>query len=403
LKPTQILKGKSLTGDGSQWLRKGLVVFQFVITITLISSIVIIQKQLDYIRSKSLGFNAEQTILIPMRTGQASSQYQSLQESFRAIHGVKNVSAANSIPSTPHARDWLLYKEGLSNDQAIQHEVITVDQDYFKTMDIDFVGGRDFNILTDNLESDTTNVARIIVNEATLYENQIPLNEALNTALIFEINNERYILNIIGVVKDFHQFSLHRKIPAMVFMLPGDRSHFSYVTASVEMGNFQTVKTLMKNEWDKRVQDAPFETIFLDQNVQKLYENEARTSTILSISTVIALVISCLGLYGLSVYIAERKTKEIGIRKVVGASVETIVGMLSKEYIKLVVIAFAISVPLGWYFMERWLSSFAYRIEPDVMIFVISGAISFGIAWLTVSFESFRAANRNPVETLRNS
>ena len=158
----------------------------------------------------------------------------------------------------------------------------------------------------------------------------------------------------------------------------------------------------MKQLWDRRINDAPFESIFLKENLKTLYTVEARTSTILTISTTIALLISCLGLYGLSVYVAERKTKEIGIRKVVGASIESIVGMLSKEYIKLIVISFVISVPLGYYFMNKWLEGFAYKITPGMSVFIISGLVSFLIAWLTISFESFRAASKNPVDAFKD-
>jgi putative ABC transport system permease protein len=189
----------------------------------------------------------------------------------------------------------------------------------------------------------------------------------------------------------------------MLFILPSDRNWFSFLAASIDMNRFADINDEMKTLWNTRINDAPFESIFMDENVKKMYTAEARTSNILTISTIIALIISCLGLYGLSVYVAERKTKEIGIRKVVGASVHTIVGMLSKEYIKLIIISFIISIPLGYYFMDRWLESFAYRIEPGVAVFVISGLTAFVIAWLTISFESFRAANRNPVDTLRNS
>ena len=174
------------------------------------------------------------------------------------------------------------------------------------------------------------------------------------------------------------------------------------MAVSVGLEEYSRVYDDMKNVWDKQVAELPFESVFLNENIQTMYKEEKRISTLLTISTVIAVLISCLGLYGLSVYVAERKTKEIGIRKVVGASVQSIVSMLSKEYIQLILISFLISAPLGYYAMDKWLEGFAYRISPGVTVFLISGVISFAIAWLTVSFESFRAASRNPVDTLRN-
>ncbi|HEY0652286.1 MAG TPA: ABC transporter permease [Chryseosolibacter sp.] len=401
LKPTQVLKGKSLSTDGSQWLRKGLVVFQFVITITLISSIFIIQQQLNFIQSKSLGFNTDEVIMIPMRTAQATSQYTTLKSSFENIRGVKAVSATSSIPSTPLFRDWGVYKKGWTNDQSLKHDIVNVDIDYFKTMNIELIAGRDFIIGQDNVPGDTVNTTKIILNEASLKAFDIPLSEAVGATIYFEPGSERYEFTVIGVVKDFHQFSLHREIGPMLFIFAGNRNFFPYMAATINMHDYQAVTYEMKKLWDDRINNAPFESIPLNDNLKQLYSAEQRTSTILSISTIMALLISCLGLYGLSVYVAERKTKEIGIRKVVGASVESIVGMLSKEYIKLILISFMISVPLGYYFMTRWLEGFAYKITPGVLVFVISGAVSFLIAWLTISFESFRAASKNPVETFR--
>jgi putative ABC transport system permease protein len=401
LKPTQVLKGKLLSADGSQWLRKGLVVFQFVITITLISSIVIIQRQLKFIQSKSLGFNTDQVIMIPIRTEQVSQQYEGMRESFKQLAGVNMVSASSGIPSTPLFSDWSIYKEGGSNDQSVQHDIVMVDKDYFKVMDIKLIAGRDFIAEQDNIAGDTINPVRMIVNEASLKALGIPLENAVGSIVYFQPGQEPYKYSIIGVVKNFHQFSLHREIRPMTFMIPFNRAGFRYIAASIAMESYQQITGQMKKIWDQRINDAPFESIFLKENLKTLYTVEARTSTILTISTTIALLISCLGLYGLSVYVAERKTKEIGIRKVVGASIESIVGMLSTEYIKLIVISFVISVPLGYYFMNKWLEGFAYKITPGISVFVISGLASFLIAWLTISFESFRAATKNPVDAFR--
>jgi putative ABC transport system permease protein len=402
LKPTQVLKGKSVT-SGSQWLRKSLVVFQFVITITLISSIVIIQKQLNYIQTKSLGFDTEQVIMIPLRTAPASQQYPALKSEFEKIPGVNLVSATTSIPSTPLFRDWGVYKQGNTNDQSLRHEVVSVDPDYFKMLKVELLEGRDFISDQDNQPSDTINPTRIIVNEASLAALDIPLEKALGTIIYFEPGQDRYEFQVIGVVKDFHQFSLHRKISPMIFMYPGNRTRYPYLAASIDMTKYPDIQAQMKKVWDDRINDIAFETVFLNDNIQKLYATEARTSTMLTISTTIALIISCLGLYGLSVYVAERKTKEIGIRKVVGASVQSIVGMLSTEYVKLIIISFVIAIPIGYYFMNKWLEGFAYKIEPGIMVFVISGAVAFLVAWLTISFESFRAANKNPVDTFRTN
>jgi putative ABC transport system permease protein len=402
MKPTQVLKGKTLSSDGSQWLRKGLVVFQFVITITLISSIVIIQKQIDFIRTKSLGFDAEQVVMVPMRTVQATQQYTALKDAVEKLSGVNHVSATSSVPSTPLSRDWMLYKQGSTSDKTVTHDIIGVDQGYFTTMGIELIAGRDFVIGQDNVPTDTAATTKVIVNEASLKAFDIDLKDAVGSTLYFQPGAERYELTVIGVVRDFHQFSLHRQIRPMLLILSGNRNYFPYMAVNMNTASHEHLLAEMKEIWEQRIDNAPFESIFVNENVKNLYEAEKRTSTILSISTIIALLISCFGLYGLSLYVAERKTKEIGIRKVVGATAQSIVGMLSIEYVRLIVISFAVSVPLGYYFMNKWLEQFAYKITPGVTVFIVSGLISFVIAWLTISFESFRAANRNPVETLRN-
>jgi putative ABC transport system permease protein len=241
------------------------------------------------------------------------------------------------------------------------------------------------------------------VNESSLKALNIPLEDAVGMSFFFAPAGEPYEFTVIGVVKDFHQFSLHQEITPMIFLIPVSRTNFNYLAASIDLTAYQDLYNRMKSIWDERVHDVPFEMVFLSENVKNLYSDEARTSTLLKIATTIALIISCLGLYALSVYVAARKTKEIGIRKVFGASAESVTGMLSIEYIILIVISLLISVPLGYYAMSKWLEAFAYKIKPGAMVFVISGLVSFLIAWLTISFESIRAAYRNPAETLRSS
>jgi putative ABC transport system permease protein len=401
MQPAKVMKGKT-NPVGSQMLRKGLIVFQFVITITLISGIFIIQKQLSFIQSKTLGFNPDQLVMIPMRTPQAAAQYPSLKNAFSGIGGVRMISGTTAVPSTPLNTDWMIFKEGSTLDQAITHDTLRIDADYFNAMDIDIIAGRDFIVGQDNVPGDTVNRSKVIVNESSLKAMGLPLAEAVGSTVYFQPDNDRYPFTIIGVVKDFHQFSLHREIRPMMFILSGSRRYFSYVAASVNIKEWAAISSQMKDIWDRTIDSAPFESIFVNDNLKEQYGAEKRTSTMLSICTAIALVISCLGLYGLSVFIAERRTKELGIRKVVGATIPGLVAMLSKDYLKLIVIAFALSIPIGLYFTERWLEAFAYRTTADVWIFLLAGVISFTVAWLTVSFESIRAARRNPVETLRS-
>ena len=398
--PAKVLKNKSLTSDGSRWLRQGLVVFQFVITITLISAIIIVQKQLNYIQSKPLGFNQEHKVMIPMRTEEVTRSFVNLRNAFRDIAGVKAVSATTSLPSTPVFRDFAVFPKGSTPDKGVLHRVVHVDEDYFKVLDIKLLAGRDFVAESDTL-SYIVNDNKIIVNQACLKEFNIPLSEAIGAQLFSDFGSERRF-EILGVVEDFHQFSLHQPIAPMIFFVPAGRTNYSFITASINGENYAHTLAQMKEAWDKIVRNTPFESQFLSDSVKKQYEEDSKISLMLTWSTGLAILICCLGLYGLSVYVAERRVKEIGIRKVLGASVPNIVSMLSRDFIKLVVVAFVIAVPLGYYAMDTWLQNFAYKIELGVTVFILSGVVAFLIAYFTVGFESLKAAVNNPVKALRN-
>jgi putative ABC transport system permease protein len=398
--PVLVMRSKNLSGDGSQFLRKGLVVFQFIIAITLISSILIVQEQMRFIKNKPLGFDPENVVAIPMRTRDAADNFLSLRNEFKQIAGVKEVSAATSLPSTPVFRDFGLYAQGSTMDNSVLHRVVQCDDKFFNTVGIKLIAGRDFMPETDTFTySGTYN--RIIVNEQSLKVFNIPLEKALGAHLMTEWDGRVRDHEIIGVVEDFHQFSLHQPLAPMLFHVPNRRTQYITIAALVEGNNYAATITQMKTTWDKLVPATPFESQLLKDIVGNQYETDTRISTMLTISTILAIVISCLGLYGLSIFVAERKLKEIGIRKVLGASAPGIVGMLSKEFVVLVMVAFVVSVPLGYYAMNKWLEGFAYKISPGITVFIVAGLISFLIAWFTVGFESVKAALGNPVKALR--
>lgn len=397
--PAKVLKDKRLSG-GSQWLRKSLVVFQFVVSISLISAILIIHKQLDYIQNKSLGFNPEQNIVIPMRTSEARDHYMELKNSIQQIAGVSQVSATTSLPSTPLLRDYGLYQQGSSPDNAILHRMIHTDENYFDLLKIKLIAGRDFDNQRDqfNAEDETINT---IVNEASLREYGLTPEEAVGSLLLSDFDEKIQYHKIIGVVEDFHQFSLHDKIIPIMFKVPASKKNFIFITMSVETANYENIISQLETNWKTQVPGTPFESTFLSDNVNKQYEEDQRISSIMTGFTAIAIIISCMGLYGLSVYMAERRVKEIGIRKVLGASVTGIVSLLTTDFLKLILIAFVIAAPIGYYVMDQWLQSFAYQTTLGVFVFILAGIVSFAIAWITVGFESFRAAAGNPVNSLK--
>jgi putative ABC transport system permease protein len=399
--PAQVLKDKRLSGGSSNWLRRGLVVFQFIISITLISAIVIIQKQMSFIQSKPLGFDVENKIMIPFRSEEAKDNYTQIKNAAKQLAQVTEVSGTTSLPSTPLLRDFAIYPKGSSYDKAVLHRNMGIDENYFKSLNIKVVAGREFNYVSDSMSWDNRN-RKVMVNEMSLKELGLELDKAVGATVYAEFDGQVYNHEIIGVVEDFHQFSLHQSMAPLLFYIPAKANTYNYLVLSTSTKNTNDVTAQLQTKWKEVIPNTPFESSLLSDSVAKQYVEDSRTSIILSIATGLAILISCLGLYGLSIYVAERRIKEIGIRKVMGASVTGIVGLLTKEFVKLVVIAFIVAVPLGYYAMDKWLAGFAYRIELNAIVFVLAGIISLAIAWATISFESIKAAVSNPVKSLRN-
>jgi putative ABC transport system permease protein len=399
--PARVLKDKRLSGGSSNFLRKGLVVFQFVISITLISSIVVIQRQLNFIQSKPLGFESEYRLMVPLRTHEAKQQYLQLKSSFSEVAGIEKISAARSLPSTPMLSDFSLYPQGSTLERSIMHRNTIVDENYFDVLDIHLIAGRGLVYETDSFSWENPN-RKVLVNKASLQVFNIPLDEAVGTILLSEWENRTFKHEIVGVLDDFHQFSLHQPIAPLLFWIPANRGSYNFIVASVNKDRYKDVLSQLESKWKESVHNTPFEIDFLSDSVKRQYQNDQRVSIIITVFTGLAIFISCLGLYGLSVYVAERKVKEIGIRKILGGSVTSIVTLLSKEFVKLVLISLIIAVPIGYYIMNEWLQGFAYKIELNVVIFILTGLISLSIAWLTVGFESIKAAIANPVNSLRN-
>jgi putative ABC transport system permease protein len=226
-------------------------------------------------------------------------------------------------------------------------------------------------------------------------------DNALGQSLYFDWQGRTIAFEIIGVMEDYHQESLKQAIYPLLFLV-NDTPTYSFAIASIDGQNLSQTLSDFETTWKAINSDTPFEYSFLDENVQKQYEEDRKVSMVISSFTIIAMIISCLGLYGLSTFMAERRFKEIGVRKVMGASVQQIVSMMSGEFMKLVCIAFVIAVPLSWYAINKWLEGFEYKTTVDASVFIIAGLSALLIALLTVSFESIRAASGNPVTALRN-
>ena len=394
--PAQVLKGKMATHRSSGWLRKTLVVFQFVIAICLISGVVIILSQLNYMREQPVGFEVTSRVVIPLRTPEAAHQYQALKNQLSRQPEIEQITATNAVPGMNVIMDMGLYPTGSTVENSVICRRYFMDEDFVEVLQLQLLAGR--NVAQISAQSAEN---PILVNQLALEKMGIPWEKAVGEKLYRESDREKVTYEIIGVVNDFHQQSLHEPMAPMVFQ-PGDSSTYSYLIASVHPAAMKAALTQMKQAWQETISGLPFEYTLLDDQIQHQYESDLQMMQVISSFTLIAILISCLGLYGLSAFVAERKVKEIGIRKVMGARVSSIVGLLSRDFTKLVLIAFVVSVPLSYYVMNRWLQDFAYRIDIGLWSFAVAGLTALVIAWLTISYHSLRAAWANPVDSLRS-
>ncbi len=386
IKPILAIKSTINLQSGNSGLRKGLVVFQFVISITLISTVIIVIQQFNYTQQKNLGYEKNNLIGIQLNTRNARDKFEGLKSEFLKVPGVTEISGSRVSPSEDIINGASFYLPGRNPEDRTQAQVNLVGKNYINTMGIVLSKGRDFR------ESDST---QIIVNEATLKAFNIKPEDALTSRLLTGGANE---FEIVGVMGDFHFSSLKEAIQPLVLFRDGDPHR---LLLRFETSNYGELMANLEGIWKANVKDSPFVPAFIDKEVEKLYEEEKRVGQIAALFTILAIIISCLGLFGLVSYIAEQKKKEIGIRKVLGASINSVVQLLTKDFLKLVGIAFLIASPIAYYFMQRWLEDFTYKIEINVWVFVLAGSFALVITLLTVGFQSIKSAVANPVKSLR--
>jgi putative ABC transport system permease protein len=398
--PAQVLKGGVTNGKfvnnlSAVALRRGLVVFQFVVSVGLVLATFVIQEQMRFLRTKSLGFTQDQQIAIPFRSSESRGIYTTYRNEILRNSQVIAASGTQYYPGIVNPSDFGLYRP----DQSVKESQIVktnhVDFEYLQTMGFQLRAGR---LFSRQFPGDTNN--RMVVNEATLRKLQIPLTKAIGQNLQFDWQGKTHKFEIVGVLKDFHYENLHQVIEPYAFML-NNRPDFNYIIAHVNGANMPTVLDFLEQKWKALRPDDPFEYTFLNEDFQKNYQAEARTSQIVSYFTAISILISCLGLFGLAAFAAQQRTKEIGVRKVLGATVANIVFLLASDFLKLVLIAILIASPLAWWAMHKWLQDFAYRIDIPWWVFGVAGLLAIMIAFVTVSFQSIKAALMNPVKSLR--
>jgi putative ABC transport system permease protein len=395
-KPIKVLKGRFTNSLAAVTLRKGLVIFQFIISVVLIIAAIVIGKQMRYMQTKDLGFSKDQQIVIPLRSNNAKNIYTALKTEVKRIEGVKEVGASLYYPGIMNPSDLLLRKEGASVQDQKMVRFNTVDESFLQTLEIKPVAGR---LYSKDFPGDTA--AKIIINEETVKQmGYRSAEEAVGKNLLFDWEGQTNRFPVIGVVKDFHFQDL--RVPIMPYMFFLSRfPSYNYLIVNAHKADLSSLLKNIGTTWHNLNPVEPFEYSFLDDDFQKNYESEAKLQGMVDSFTIIAILISCLGLFGLATFSAEQRVKEIGIRKVLGASVSNLVGLLSKEFIKLVLISLVIASPIAWFAMNKWLQDFAYRTSIGWWVFVVTGVVALTIAIVTVSFQAIRAALTNPVKNLR--
>jgi len=385
LQPVSVLKGVLKTSPRSFILRRALVVIQFSISIGLIICTGVMYGQLSYLKNRQLGFDKENVVIIEW--AHAIQRLESFKSELLKSVDVMSVSASKNVPPDPSVRSYVVDLEGVGRRDM---KIIMVDHDFMRTLGIELKAGRDFsgNWPTDSGEA-------VILNEEAAKE----LGWASPVGKRFDIPYFQKRGRVIGVVKDFNFESLYHQISPVAFIL--SPRWYSKLAVRVRSDHLPDTIDFLRREWEEFVPDRPFSFYFLNDRLDQLYRAEKQRGQITGVFSALAIFVACLGLLGLASFTVERRTKEIGIRKVLGASVSSIVVLLSREFIILIAVANLIAWPAAYYAMRRWLQDFAYRIELGPGVFVLGGMLALGIALLTVSLQAVKAARANPVDALR--
>ena len=390
-RPTQTLKGSFKTSAKGAVLRKGLVVVQFLISIGLIMSTLIVFNQLSYMRDLELGFEKERMIFIPSRYGAGTAEnFPVLKDRLEQFPEINGVTLSSRVPGKEMGNNVVRLGWDQNADWS-DMRFITVDYDFIETYDLEIVAGRGFDrsFGSDRLEG-------FILNEAGV--NRLGFaspEEAIGKQLAWRQQQGR----VIGVLKDFYFMSVQNAIEP--FIMPMQTRAAGYLSARVETANFDEVIKRVEAAYNEIMPDRIFEYSFLNEDFNRQYQSEESFSSVFTFFAIIAILIACLGLYGLAAYTAQQKVKEIGIRKVLGATEGGVVFLLSKDFIKLVLVSFVIAAPLAYYLMDGWLKEFAERVSIGATVFLVAAGISLTIAILTVSYQSIKAAVANPIKSLR--
>lgn len=403
-KPVIVLKGLNVSGKNIFNLRKVLVVVQFIISVTLITGTLIVLKQFRFIQNAKLGLDKEEVLLV-QGVGQmpSAASYEGLKNELLKLPEVKKMAGADGIVGGQNWTNGMRFK-GSENEQLVNF--LTVGYDFIDVMGMEIKEGRSFSRLFpgDTLQDGQPGTTErqsgsIILNETAVKQLGVPSPVIGQQIVWAEDEDTTYNVILVGVVKDFHFTSMRNEIKPFAFVMNPRRE--GIFTVKLASANIRNSIASIEKIWNRFSPDRPFQYSFLDETYSRLYQSEERFNRVFLCITALAIIIACMGLFGLTAFMIEQRTKEIGIRKVIGASVTNIVTLLSKDFVRLVLIAFIIAVPVAWYFMNKWLQDFAYRVEIGWWIFGVAGLLAVCIALFTVSFQAIKAAIANPVKSLR--
>lgn len=389
----KVIKGNFTSHISAAGIRRSLVVLQFVLSVILIAGIIVIYSQLNYIQTKDLGFDKNQKLIFNFYTGDTRNKMDGFANDLRQMAEVKTVSKANNYLSHFVINDYGVYLAGGNEAMATDAQNMSSDENFVKANGIKIISGRDFHLYDSG---------KVLINETLLKRLGLKPEQAPGTRLYahFPPDPEFYV-EVAGVMKDFNYNSLHNDVKPFMLRYDPQNGDIKHLIVSVGSTDYKSLLAKIETTWHKDFPAVPFEYAFLDDEVQKQYTAEITLSRIINLFTIMAIFISCLGLFGLVAFSAEQRKKEIGVRKVLGSSVAGIVQLLSKDFLKLVAISILIATPIAWWAMSKWLQAFTYRISVSWWMFALAGLIAIAIALITVSLQAIKAAVASPVKSLR--
>ncbi|MEL7002166.1 MAG: FtsX-like permease family protein, partial [Bacteroidota bacterium] len=395
-RPVQVLKGRLVTKGGNTNIRKALVITQFSISIFMLISTLIVNDQLRYLINKELGFNKEQVLILELINDDLRENFSTFRNRLLQLPDVKNVSTASSSPGNNNGVNKVIFQVESNEGEMLEKGVnfFSADYDFVSTLRMDIVEGRDFSR---EIVSDT--VAAVLVNESMV--KRMSWQDPLGKKFIIPFGDTAVTKRVVGVIKDYHQSSLYNEIsPIMIFY--DKANYFSLV--KLNSNNIQETVSSIENEWKVVFPNQPFEYKFMDEDFNAQYASDEKRRTIFSIFSAITIIIASLGLLGLTSFTTEQRTKEIGIRKVLGANATSIVFLVSKEFLILVLIATGIALPTSYYFMSNWLEAFVYKIDinREFFTFILAAGLALIITLITVGYHTTKAALANPVDSLKD-